>query len=267
MRNLWLHSISMGAEADNPLVVFRGASIDWASELITRRCFRSTWEFSESWFGSRFGGGTFSEFSEAPSLPPSQLILNFVTLRIENDGATEIALEIWSLPWMSCLPGIGGQYVALELLPKRRGRRSLSQFRFRVVNVHVVANTDEFWTSRKSDKSSLHQRYYTESVHSSTVEYSDNWPADLYEQVRRTTVTPTRSASGILSGFGGSAWASSIQEIFCWAITNNVNDLCKRHHKVSSCWEYLEDEHVSSLWHRPDIHSIKCLQIRKDVKL
>ena len=84
MRNLWLHSISMGAEADNPLVVFRGASIDWASELITRRCFRSTWEFSESWFGSRFGGGTFSEFSEAPSLPPSQLILNFVTLRTEE---------------------------------------------------------------------------------------------------------------------------------------------------------------------------------------
>jgi len=43
--------------------------------------------------------------------------------------------------------GIGGQYVALELLPKRRGRRSLSQFRFRVVNVHVVANTDEFCRS------------------------------------------------------------------------------------------------------------------------
>ena len=84
MRNLWLHSISIGAEADNPLVVFRGASIDWASELITRRGFRSTWEFSESWFGSRFGGGTFSEFSEAPSLPPSQLILNFVTLRTEK---------------------------------------------------------------------------------------------------------------------------------------------------------------------------------------
>ena len=152
MRNIWLHSISIGAEADNPLVVFRGASIDWASELIIRRGFRSTWEFSESWFGSRFGGGTFSEFSEAPSLPPSQLILNFVTLRTENDGATEIALEIWSLPWISCVPGIGGQNVALELLPKRRGRRSLSQFRFRVVNVHVVANTDEFWTSRKSDK-------------------------------------------------------------------------------------------------------------------
>ena len=34
-------------------------------------------------------------------------------------------------------------------------------------------------------------------------------PADLYEQVRRTTVTPTRSASGILSGLGGSAWTKS----------------------------------------------------------
>ena len=114
--------------------------------------------------------------------------------------------------------------------------------------------------------SSLHQRYYTESVHSSIVEYRDNWPADLYGQVRRTTVTPTRSASGILSGFGGSAWESSIQEIFCLAITNNVNDLCKRHHKVSSCWEYLEDEHVSSLWHRPDIHSIECLGIEESRK-
>ena len=75
---LWIHSISMGAAAVKPLVDFRGVSMDWKKRDSMIRSIRSTWELSESWLGSRLGG-TFSEFSVAPSLP-SQFILNFVTL-------------------------------------------------------------------------------------------------------------------------------------------------------------------------------------------
>ena len=77
-----LYSISMEAvAAGKPLVDFRGVSIDWGYKCQKEKCLNSTqptWELSESWFGSLLGG-TFSEFSAAPSLP-SQLILNFVTL-------------------------------------------------------------------------------------------------------------------------------------------------------------------------------------------
>ena len=88
-------------------------------------------------------------------------------------------------------PWVGGQYVPLELFPKGRRWGSLPQLRLRVVDVHIIANPDELRGLSQNRMRKIES------------------PADLYEQVRRTTVTPTRSASGILSGLGGSAWTKS----------------------------------------------------------